>query len=130
MNEKKQVILNGPSPYSMESDDDRKRRDICNLVPAGQDPLIYWHQVAMDAIDAQEKTKARHKDEQIELEKLKYEDENRKVREKLNLERRSVENQFRILLNRVSHGDFSMDVTLSFHPATQQNGERGEYSGD
>ena len=37
----------------------QKRADILRNTPAGQDPVIYWHQVAMDAVRSSEKDHAR-----------------------------------------------------------------------
>lgn len=34
----------------------RKRSDIIRNTPAGYDPVVYWHQVAMDAIKSSEKS--------------------------------------------------------------------------
>lgn len=37
----------------------QKRADIIRNTPAGQDPVIYWHQVAMDAVHSSERDQAR-----------------------------------------------------------------------
>lgn len=37
----------------------QKRADIIRNTPAGQDPVIYWHQVAMDAVRSSERDQAR-----------------------------------------------------------------------
>ena len=37
----------------------QKRADILRNTPAGQDPVIYWHQVAMDAVHSSERDQAR-----------------------------------------------------------------------
>jgi hypothetical protein len=38
-----------------------RKLDILRITPAGQDPLIYWHQVAQDAIRSAEKERERAK---------------------------------------------------------------------
>ena len=37
----------------------QKRADIIRNTPAGQDPVIYWHQFAMDAVHSSERDQAR-----------------------------------------------------------------------
>lgn len=37
----------------------QKRADILRNTPSGQDPVIYWHQVAMDAVHSSERDQAR-----------------------------------------------------------------------
>ena len=37
----------------------QKRADILRNTPPGQDPVIYWHQVAMDAVHSSERDHAR-----------------------------------------------------------------------
>ena len=37
----------------------QKRADIIRNTPSGQDPVIYWHQVAMDAVHSSERDHAR-----------------------------------------------------------------------
>lgn len=61
MSEKKHVELSGPSPFSAMSDEDRTRADIIRNTPCNQDPVIYWHQVAQDAIKSAEKERERTK---------------------------------------------------------------------
>lgn len=61
MSEKKHVELSGPSPFSAMSDEDRTRADIIRNTPCNQDPVIYWHQVAQDAIKSAEKAQERAK---------------------------------------------------------------------
>lgn len=57
----KHVELAGPSFITEESITDRERRDILNITPGEQDPLIYWHHVAQDAIKTAEKERERAK---------------------------------------------------------------------
>lgn len=42
-------------------EEESRKLDILRITPAGQDPLIYWHQVAQDAIHSIEKERERAK---------------------------------------------------------------------
>ena len=42
-------------------EEESRKLDILRITPAGQDPLIYWHQVAQDAIRSAEKERERAK---------------------------------------------------------------------
>lgn len=55
------VEMKGPSFYSAESNIDREKKDIIGITPGDQDPLIYWHQVAQDAIKTAEKEREKAK---------------------------------------------------------------------
>lgn len=50
-----------PDSYTFQSESDRKRADIIRITPPDQDPIIYWHQVAQDAIRSAEKERERTK---------------------------------------------------------------------
>lgn len=55
------VELAGPGFYTAESITDRERRNILDITPSEQDPLVYWHQVAQDAIKTAEKEREKAK---------------------------------------------------------------------
>lgn len=57
----KRIEMTGPGFYTAESISDRERRDILDITPGEQDPLIYWHQVAQDAIKTAEKEREKAK---------------------------------------------------------------------
>ena len=57
----KRIEMTGPSFYTAESITDRERRNILDITPGEQDPLVYWHQVAQDAIKTAEKERERAK---------------------------------------------------------------------
>ena len=59
-----------------DSDELEKMQDILNITPSGQNPLLYWHQVAMDAIQAREQNEKRRKNDCQELERLKRYEQN------------------------------------------------------
>ncbi len=52
--EKKTVVMNGVSTYTaIDPDEQNIQQKVNNIMantPNGYDPLVYWHQVAMDAI--------------------------------------------------------------------------------
>lgn len=48
-----------------------KENDIISITPLGEDPLIYWHQVAQDAINAREKMELRLKMATNDLERIR-----------------------------------------------------------
>ena len=56
--EKKTFVVNGVSPYTsideQERDINRRRANIMTITPVDQDPVVYWHQVAQDAIKSAE----------------------------------------------------------------------------
>ena len=100
----------------------QKRCNIIDNTPSGQDPVIYWHQVAQDAIHArlqQEET----------VKKLKAEVS--KLINQLHIQTISAPNgyeelpSFDNLLNRVRNGHFSMNVQLSFYPI-ENGGDNNE----
>ena len=94
------------------------------------DPVLYWHQVAQDAIHARERNDKKYQDDKWELEKLRHSQQNEQERRIRQLELDSIPN-FRTLLNRVQNGDFSMTVQFSFYPNGDRNDSRnGGYSDD
>jgi len=50
-----------PGVTATEAEAVQKRQDILRITPAGQDPVLYWHQVAQDAIRSAEKERERAK---------------------------------------------------------------------
>ena len=57
----KRIEMTGPGFYTAESASDRERHNIISITPGEQDPLIYWHQVAQDAIKTAEKEREKAK---------------------------------------------------------------------
>ena len=91
----------------------QKRADILRNTPSDQDPVLYWHQVAQDAIHA------RLKQEDL-VKNLKA--DNDKLIRQIRLQPASIPTgyeelpSFDNLLHRVRQGHFSMNVQLSFYP--------------
>lgn len=103
-----------------------RRKNILAITPEGEDPLIFWHQVAQDAIQSAQKQKERHADADRELLDLQRREQFSKERERNELFRQTVPN-LRDLLNRVMNGDFSMNVQVSFYPNTDHISRRERY---
>jgi hypothetical protein len=102
------------------------RKNILAITPEGEDPLIFWHQAAQDAIQSAQKQKERHADADRELFDLQRQERLRKAREQNELLHKTIPD-FRDLLNRVMNGDFSMNVQLSFYPNTDHVSRRCDY---
>ena len=98
---------------------DQKLASIINNTPADQDPLIYWHQVALDAIDNADRERKRTEDIRAENDNLKRYQANESNRIKRELQAQTMPS-IRELLHRVQDGDFSMNIQLSFYPNTER----------
>ena len=92
-----------------------KRSNIISITPPDQDPVLYWHQVAQDAISARERADARRKEDRAELERLQQYERNEKSRHMKDVFEQTVPS-FRELMRHVNNGDFSMTVQFSFYP--------------
>ena len=103
------------SELNSHEDINTKRQNIIGITPSGEDPVLYWHQVAVDAIHAklrQDELFALTKQELFELQKDKKTAADQRV---VDLQEQSIPS-FRELLSQVSNGDFYMTVQLSFYP--------------
>lgn len=96
-------------------DPNEKRKNIISITPHDQDPVIYWHQVAQDAINARERGEELRKEHRAELERLQQYERDEQKRRTTELEEQTVPS-FQDLLYRVTRGDFSMTVQFSFYP--------------
>lgn len=92
-----------------------KMLNIRNITPIGEEPLLYWYNVARDAITAQQRSDERRKEDRAELERLKKYEQDEQNRRMYDLSHKTIPD-FRDLLNRVQNGDFSMNVQFSFYP--------------
>ena len=98
---------------------EKERQNILNITPCDQDPVIYWHQVAVDAIHARERSEERIKERNEEYERLKQYEQSERKRVEHDLIGQTIPS-FRNLLSRVENGDFSMNVQLSFYPNVER----------
>lgn len=101
--------------------------DILNQTPHGEDPVIYWHRLAMDAIRSADKERQRTQDIRNENDNLKRFQVNENARVQRELKQQTMP-PVRELINRVQNGDFSMNIQFSFYPNTERKEEA--YSGD
>lgn len=91
------------------------KNSILQNTPDGYDPIIYWHQVAMDVLRSQERNNKKNIEEQRELNELRRHVQYEQKRMENDLKRNSFP-CFRDLLGQVQDGNFSMTVQLSFYP--------------
>ena len=98
------------------------RQAIISNTPSGQDPITYWHQVAMDAIHARETEHERIKENMEELTKLRQEHDQYVSTHILEMQRRTVMHKFNELLNRVETGDFSINISVGIYPNNERQG--------
>lgn len=87
--------------------------------PENCDPVVYWHRVAMDAIDSQNRERERTKTEREELDKFRRRKECDARQHEQELKNRAFPN-INDLLYRVKIGDFSMNIQFSFYPNTER----------
>lgn len=107
-----------------------RKQNILSITPDGMDPVLYWHQVAQDAIHARERNDKKYQDDKWELERLRQNERNEQKRRIKKLEYDSIPN-FKSLLECVHSGDFSMTVQFSFYPNCDNKGyAKGGYSDD
>ena len=91
------------------------RQNILRITPEGEDPVLYWHQVAVDAIKARERREDRVHKMAEDLRHLQNRVDMENQQKIADLKNQSLP-QFRELLSGVTHGDFYMTVQLSFYP--------------
>ena len=116
--------------HTVNEDPVARKQNILNITPDGMDPVLYWHQVAQDAIHARERNDKKYQDDKWELEILRRREKSEQERHIKQLEYDSIPN-FRTLLKSVHDGDFSMTVQFSFYPNCDRNDSRnGGYSDD
>ena len=116
--------MNNESPKTPEEQENLKNRILQNT-PDGYDPIIYWHQVAIDVLRSQERNVKKNLEEQRELNELRSYKQTEQRRMEHDLKQNSLP-CFRDLLGQVQDGNFSMTVTLSFYPNNDRDGDRKE----
>lgn len=100
---------------SVHSTYDEKVEQIKSMTPRGNDALLYWFNVAQDAMSAQKRSDERRKEDRTELERLQQYEKQEHKRREMDLLQQTIPD-FRQLLSQVRNGDFSMTVQLSFYP--------------
>ena len=114
--------MNNESPKTPEEQENLKNRILQNT-PDGYDPIIYWHQVAIDVLRSQERNAKKRIEEQNELLRLRRLEERQKELQISKLQYDALPN-FKYLLECVHKGDFSMNVSLAFYPNNDRNDSR------
>ena len=93
----------------------QKRINIINNTPSGYDPLVYWHQVAQDAIHSRERELQNKQERTEELERLRRYEQNERKRVEYELREQTFPS-VRELLSRVKDGDFSINISIGIYP--------------
>ena len=100
------------------------RAQIISNTPNDCDPLMYWHQLALDALREADKYRKAGEAEKDQLERLEHYQSMEETRIRRELQDRAFPNM-RELLSRVKKGDFSMNVQFSFYPNVDTERKRG-----
>lgn len=100
------------------------RAQIISNTPNDCDPLMYWHQLALDALREADKYRKAGEAEKKQLERLEHYQSLEETRIRRELEDRALPN-VRELLSRVKKGDFSMNIQFSFYPNVDTERKRG-----
>ena len=104
------------------------RAQIISNTPNDCDPLMYWHQLALDALREADKYRKAGEAEKDQLERLEHYQSMEETRIRRELQDRAFPNM-RELLSRVKKGDFSMNVQFSFYPNVETE-RKGGYDND
>ena len=102
-----------------EAERTERLANILRITPEDQDPVIYWHQVAIDAINSADGERKRTQDIRNENYRLTRMERTAQDRERRELVSRTMPS-VRELLGRVQDGDFSMNIQFSFYPNTER----------
>ena len=91
-----------------------KRNYIVGKTPVGYDPLIYWHQVATDAIKSAEKERENAKQERTERERVaaRLNSFTNIVAEKATDQRAKVPLDLSRLIDRAATGDIDLNLSI------------------
>ena len=100
------------------------RAQIISNTPNDCDPIMYWHQLAMDALREAEKYRKAGEAGKDHLERLEHYQQMEEKRIRRELEDRAFPSVHE-LLARVKRGDFSMNVQFSFYPNVETERKRG-----
>lgn len=104
------------------------REQIISNTPNDCDPLMYWHQLALDALRETDKYRKACEAEKDQLERLEHYQSMEETRIRRELQDRAFPNM-RELLSRVKKGDFSMNIQFSFYPNVETE-RKGGYDND
>ena len=123
--EKKTFVVNGVSPYTsvdeQERDINRRRANIMTITPVDQDPVVYWHQVAQDAIKSAESARNQAKQARDERDKTKHAfdclteriaQQNTEYRVQIEKEKSEVPFDLSRLVGMAGQGDIDLNVTV------------------
>lgn len=117
------------NPGVTDPNEYQKRRELIkSITPCGQDPLVYWHQLAQDTLRELDKYRKANEAAEDRIERLEHYQSMEGTRIRRELEDRALPN-VRELLSRVKKGDFSMNIQFSFYPNVETE-RKGGYDND
>ena len=108
------------------------RTNIISITPSGQDPVIYWHQVSIDAIDAAErlKTKLKISEEQLKSARSDLELFSKRLIDQTARQRSQLPLDLTNLFRMARDGDVCVNINISVSGGTDHNGKEDGYCED
>ena len=103
--------------YTFRSETDRKRADILRITPPDADPIVYWHQVAQDAIRTAEHERERTKHARADKDKAErdYKYLTERLVDRAAQARARTPLDFTNLIEKARTGDIDLNVSIGIY---------------